>query len=89
MASRDDTRTIKYVGVAGVAAWFGNEPETVSKWLSRYDDWPTPDAEISPGRNGVPDCGWLPERKADWLAWKASLPGQGAPGLPKPRKMGP
>jgi hypothetical protein len=73
------TRTVRYLGVAGVAAWFGVAPATVTKWLARYDGWPEPDAMIGTEK------GWLPEREQEWRAWKAALPGQGAPGQPKPR----
>ena len=72
-------RTTHYLGVAGVAAWFGIAPATVTKWLGRYDGWPEPDAMIGTEK------GWLPGREQEWRAWKAALPGQGAPGQPKPR----
>lgn len=74
--------TTKYVGVAGVAAWFGVDAKTVSKWLIRYADkhpTPVPDAEIEGTK------GWLPEREKDWRAWDAARAGQGAPGRAKPR----
>lgn len=80
-------RPVRYLGVAGVAAWFGVEPGTVTKWLHRYEGWPVPDALLEPGRNtrtGEPDKGWLPEREDEWRQWKASLPGQGVKGKPKP-----
>ena len=66
----------RYVGVAGVAGWFGVSPATVTKWLDRYDDTPAPDAEIEPGRHGIADRGWLPGREQEWRAWRASLPGR-------------
>jgi hypothetical protein len=78
--------TTRYVGVAGVAAWVGVEPATVTKWLTRYDDTPVPDAEILPGRHDVPDRGWLPGREAEWQEWKQARTGRGAPGRPKPRQ---
>lgn len=74
------TITTHYLGVAGVAAWFGVAPATVTKWLARYDRWPEPDAMIGSEK------GWLSEREQEWRAWKAALPGQGAPGRPKPRR---
>lgn len=83
-----DGQPTHYVGVAGVAGWLGVEPVTVTKWLTRYDDTPEPDAYIPPGRNGTPDRGWLPERRSDWEAWQRSRPGQGAPGRPKPHLAG-
>lgn len=74
------SRTTRYLGVAGVAAWFGVAPATVTKWLARYDGWPEPDAVIGTEK------GWLPGREQEWRDWKADLPGQGAPGRPKPRR---
>lgn len=59
-----------YFGVAEVAVWFGVKPDTVSQWLHRYDDTPAPDAELLPGRNGVPDRGWLLCRREEWEAWR-------------------
>lgn len=78
-------RPLHCAGVAGVAQWFGVKPETVTKWMLRHPGYPEPDVTISPGRNGRPDQGWLPEREAEWREWKASLPGQGAGGG-RPRK---
>jgi hypothetical protein len=75
-----EERTTHYVGIAGVAAWFGVAPATVTKWLARYDGWPEPDAMTGTEK------GWLPRREQEWRAWKAALPGQGAPGRPKPRR---
>lgn len=80
---------IRYVGVAGIAKWFGVEPKTVTKWLIRYAEthpWPKPDAQIGEGEGAV--RGWLPERETEWRAWKASLPGRGAGGG-RPRKTAP
>jgi hypothetical protein len=76
---------IRYLGVAGVARWFGVQPETVSIWMLRHPGWPQPDAEIVPGRHGVPDRGWLPEREQEWREWRAAFPGRGAGGG-RPRK---
>jgi hypothetical protein len=78
---------VEYLGVAGVARWFGVKPGTVTTWLARYTGWPEPDAYVVPGRNGDRDKLWLPEREPDWRAWKRSLPGQGAKGRPKPRRQ--
>jgi hypothetical protein len=79
-------KPLTYVGVAGVAAWFGVLPATVTKWMQRHPDYPAPDALIEPGRRGRPDQAWLPGRRADWQAWKAALPGQGAGGGRPPRQ---
>lgn len=77
---------IRYVGVAGIAKWFGVEPKTVTKWLNRYaytHPCPPPDAEIGDGDGAI--RGWLPDREAEWRAWHASRPGRGAGGG-RPRK---
>ena len=66
-----------YFGVACVAGWLGVKSSTVSQWLLRYGDTPAPDAELLPGRNGIPDRGWLLNRRPEWEAWRASLPGRG------------
>lgn len=84
MAKLRTTKT--YLGVADIAKSFGVEPATVTKWMNRYDDWPVPDVQITPGRGGVPDRGWALQRLTEWQAWKKSLPGQGAAGFPKPRR---
>jgi hypothetical protein len=81
-------KPVRHLGVAGIAALFDVKPQTVTKWLARYDNWPQPDIELAPGRNGIPDRGWLPEREQEWREWKAILPGQGAAGRPKPRRKG-
>lgn len=77
-------------GVAGVANWLGVKAGTVTQWLERekrgdVPPTPRPDILLSPGRSGVPDRGWLLTRRAEWLEWRASLPGRGAPGVPRPR----
>ena len=91
-------RPVEYLGVAGVAAWFGVQPETVTAWLNRYpgqaaddggdpDGWPEPDSYIrSADRadNRSIDRGWLPSREAEWRAWEARRPGRGAPGKARP-----
>ena len=74
-------------GVAGVANWLGVKAGTVTQWLERekrgdVPPTPTPDILLSPGRSGVPDRGWLLNRRTEWLEWRASLPGRGAPGVP-------
>lgn len=67
----------KYVGYAGVGAWFGVPGSTVSKWVTRYAQThpcPEPDAET----DGRP--GWLPSREQAWRKWHRERPGQGAGG---------
>src|SRR5713226_1552332 len=64
---------VKYVGTAGVAGWLGVKPQTVTKWLRRYQDIPEPDAYIGRGRSFRM---WLPEREAEWRAWACSRPGR-------------
>ncbi len=76
---------VKYVGTAGVAGWLGVKPQTVTKWLRRYQDMPEPDAYIGPGRSFRM---WLPEREAEWRAWACSRPGRGAPGRRRRRHPG-
>src|ERR1700733_5870232 len=76
-------RTVRYLGLPGVAALFGVQPGTVSKWLARYEGWPGPDADTDGAK------GWLPERETEWRAWKGYLPGHGAAGGPKPRRPDP
>lgn len=82
---------VQIAGVAGVAEWLDVSPQLVTKWLIRYREThptPAPDFEIRPGRNGEADRAWkdTAERRAEWVAWRKSLPGQGAPGQPKPRR---
>lgn len=78
-------------GVGTVAGWLGLTPAALSKAMRRHPDYPKADVTISPGRgkDGRPDEGWLPTpaRRAEWLAWEASLPGRGAGGG-RPRKSG-
>lgn len=84
-----EVQTISYVGIAGVAAWFGVDPATVTTWIKRYattNPTPRPNAVIKPGRTEDGDKGWLPAREAEWRTWEASRTGQGAPGMPKPRR---
>lgn len=64
---------IRYLGAADVAAWFGVDARTVTKWRARYPEFPTPDA-MTGGR--VP--GWLPERETQIRQWEAQRPGRGA-----------
>jgi hypothetical protein len=79
-------------GVAGVANWLGVQPGTVTQWLERekrgeVPPTPRPDVLLTPGRSGVPDRGWLITRRPEWVAWAASRPGRGAPGVPRPREQ--
>ena len=80
-----------YFGVACIAAWLGVKPGTVSPWLIHYDDtntsedgYPAPDAELLPGRNGIPERGWLLNRRPEWEAWRKTFRNDGTPG---PRKQ--
>ncbi|MBO2459845.1 hypothetical protein [Actinomadura violacea] len=75
--------TVTYVGIDEVGRWLGIARTAASHLKARYADTlppPEPDVVISGPR---PISGWLPERKAEWLAWKESRPGQGAGGGPK------
>ena len=80
-----ERKPLRMVGAAGIGAWCGVDARTVSSWLQRYDDTPTPDAEINPGRHGIPDRAWLdtPARRKEWLDWMKTRPGRGAPGVPR------
>jgi hypothetical protein len=93
MSATSPRQPIRYCGVGGVAAWLGVKPGTVTTWVDRYEDTRTPtpvaDIELEPGRHGVPDKGWAPERKDEWIAWRESRPGRGAPGQPRSRKTRP
>lgn len=92
-------RPAAYRGVGGIAGLFGVGPRTVSQWLIRYGPdrpadelavapaYPVPDVELHPGRNGVPDRGWAPDRDPEWRAWKASLPGS-RKGIPNRKTAG-
>jgi hypothetical protein len=62
--------TEHYAGPVEVARWCGVSKTAVHMWFNRYDDYPEPDAIISTGK-GI-SRGWLPSRKAEWLAWHAS-----------------
>ena len=64
---------IRYIGVAGVASWFGVSPQTVTKWLDRYaESHPTPEPDAMVGDVK----GWLPEREEEWRKWADARPGQ-------------
>lgn len=85
MAAR---RPLRCAGIAGVADWLSMTPAALAKAMDRNPDWPGEDVTIDQKRDGHPYRGWLPERRAEWEAWKASLPGQGAGGG-RPRKSPP
>lgn len=77
------TRTpLRCAGIAGVAAWLDTTPGALAKAMQRHPNWPVPDAEITPGRGPGDDVqrGWVDERRGEWEAWQASLPGRGAGG---------
>jgi hypothetical protein len=68
---------IAYLSAADIAPWFDVTAATVTKWRTRYPDFPAADAVTGRGTKGRPVHGWLPERESEIRAWKASLPGQG------------
>lgn len=76
---------LRCAGIAGVAAWLHLSPAALAKAMDRHPGWPAPDTEITPGRGGHPERGWVDERRGEWEKWKASLPGRGAGGG-RPRK---
>ncbi len=61
-----------YVGQSVIAAWFGVTAPAVSNWITRHKDTgfppPAPDAVIA-GADGGEVLGWLPSRRAEWVAW--------------------
>ena len=73
-------RPLRCVGIAGVAVWLAMTPVALAKAMERNPGWPEPDAEIEQARSNHPYRGWLPERRPEWEAWKAALPGQGKGG---------
>jgi hypothetical protein len=84
MSDKDKVRTVQYVDMADVGAWFGVSGATVAKWRTRYADThpcPAPDAMV-----GARTPGWLPEREEEWREWERTRPGQGVGGGPKPRE---
>lgn len=81
---------VRYLGIGEIAKALGVEPATVSAWLVRYDNTPPHDGEIGPGRHGVPERGWLPERVGEWRTWMSvGRPGQGGPGQTRARRKEP
>ena len=71
---------LRCAGLADVAVWLSMTPAALAKAMERHPGWPTPDAEIEQARSSRPYRGWLPDRRSEWEAWKASLPGQGVGG---------
>jgi len=61
--------TVHYAGQADIARWFNVTGAAVAKWVNRYSDTPRPDVIVGSGHQA--QRGWLPEREADWRAWKA------------------
>lgn len=75
---------IRYNSTADLAVLFGVQQDTIDKWRSRYRGTPTPFPE--PDAYIGPFAGYLPEREAELLAWRKSLPGRGAGGG-RPRRL--
>lgn len=64
---------IEYLDMNAIGDLFGVDRATVTKWRRRYEhSHPTPEPDAMIG----PSPGWLPERKAEWLEWRKTLPGQ-------------
>lgn len=81
--SDKDVRTVQYVGMAGVGAWFGVPGRTVAKWIARYaDSLPTPEPDVMVGDRSP---GWLPGRESEWRDWEASRPTHLGKGGPRPK----
>jgi hypothetical protein len=94
VTSAKASRPGRLVGIAGIAAWLEVDPQLVTKWLTRYSNLPRHDFEIFPGRQGSdkPDKAWLDNQanRDAWRDWYANgRTGQGAKGIPKPRKNTP
>lgn len=77
---------LRCAGIAGVAVWLSMTPAALAKAMDRHPGWPAEDARIEQQRPGRDYLGWLPSRRPEWDAWKASLPGQGKGGG-RPRKQ--
>lgn len=76
---------VRYIGVPGLARHLSVTRDTIYKWRARYPAgaplaFPAPDAEV----DDAP--AWLPERLDEITTWRASLPGRGAGGGPRPRQ---
>ncbi len=80
--SSGEARTVTYLDMAAVGAWFGVSAATVAKWRARYaDTHPCPEPDVMVGRTP----GWAVEREGEWRAWERGRAGQGVGGG-RPRK---
>ncbi len=65
----------RYLGTSSVATWFDVRTLTVTKWLTRYPDFPAPDVVVDTERGDVP--GWSPARETEIRNWHTNRRGQG------------
>lgn len=61
-----------YAGSSVVASWCGVTRSAVTKWRDRHPDFPEPDIFLQGAGAKRREPGWLPERKAEILTWKAA-----------------
>jgi len=90
-------QAVRYEGASTVGRWLGVSKAVVQTWLHRYTtdrtaaerakapSCPEPDVVVI-GADGRETAGWKPARRAEWEAWRASLPGAGAGGGRPPRQ---
>lgn len=71
---------IRYLNRAEVGKRLGVTAEAVKMWQRRHPDFPKPDAMIGA------HPGWSAGTIEKIQAWRARLPGRGAPGRPRPRQ---
>ena len=67
---------LETVGQSIAAEWCQVSPQTLAGWIHTRTDWPPPDVIIRTQRHII--RGWLPERKAEWVAYakiRANSPG--------------
>jgi hypothetical protein len=54
-------------GPQKIAGLLGIDPNKLTVWIRRYDDWPVPDSEtLHPDKI---TRGWKPERLPEWRAY--------------------
>lgn len=81
---RAPRRPAMYVLEAGVGNWYGVTRAAVDRWGRRYQGRPAPAAEFEAAWRGKPLPAWTEDSRTAWDAYRATMPGQGAKGRPKP-----
>lgn len=62
-----------YLDMNQIGALFATNGATVAKWRTRYAaSHPCPEPDAMTGRTP----GWLPARRAEWIQWEKTRPGQ-------------